>query len=77
MLAEAICFFVQGYLTIVVILVASWGSAGDDAGDAPQLKLARCFSLDEIKSFTNNFSTDNEIGSGGYGKVRNLLFHCL
>ncbi|KAG6518121.1 hypothetical protein ZIOFF_021523 [Zingiber officinale] len=48
---------------------ASWGSAGDDAGDAPQLKLARCFSLDEIKRFTNNFSTDNEIGSGGYGKV--------
>lgn len=68
----------KAFFTVVVIgVVASWGSAGDDAGDAPQLKLARCFSLDEIKRFTNNFSTDNEIGSGGYGKVRNLLFHYL
>ncbi|WOL06826.1 putative leucine-rich repeat receptor-like protein kinase [Canna indica] len=49
---------------------ASWGSAGgEDAGDAPQLRLARCFSLEEMKKFTDDFSEDNKIGSGGYGKV--------
>ncbi|CAL9196240.1 unnamed protein product [Musa hybrid cultivar] len=48
---------------------ASWGSTGGDAGDAPQLKLARCFSLDELRKCTDDFSKDNEIGSGGYGKV--------
>ncbi|CAL9105922.1 unnamed protein product [Musa acuminata var. zebrina] len=48
---------------------ASWGSTGEDAGDAPHLKLARCFSLDELRKFTDGFSVDNEIGSGGYGKV--------
>ncbi|URD93569.1 Leucine-rich repeat receptor-like protein kinase [Musa troglodytarum] len=48
---------------------ASWGSTGEDAGDAPHIKLARCFSLDELRKFTDGFSVDNEIGSGGYGKV--------
>ncbi|WOK95895.1 putative leucine-rich repeat receptor-like protein kinase [Canna indica] len=48
---------------------ASWGSFGEDAGDAPQLKGARCFSLDELKRCTDDFSKANEIGSGGYGKV--------
>ncbi|RWR90748.1 Protein kinase domain-containing protein [Cinnamomum micranthum f. kanehirae] len=48
---------------------ASWGSRTKDSGGAPQLKGARCFSYDELKSSTNNFSESNEIGSGGYGKV--------
>ncbi|RWR90747.1 putative leucine-rich repeat receptor-like protein kinase [Cinnamomum micranthum f. kanehirae] len=48
---------------------ASWGSRTKDSGGAPQLKGARCFSYDELKSSTNNFSESNEIGSGGYGMV--------
>ncbi|RWW29108.1 hypothetical protein BHE74_00027622 [Ensete ventricosum] len=52
---------------------ASWGSTGEDAGDAPHIRLARCFSLDELRKFTDGFSVDNEIGSGGYGKVKNLV----
>ncbi|BFG36680.1 hypothetical protein CerSpe_229550 [Prunus speciosa] len=48
---------------------ASWASSGKDSGGAPQLKGARCFSFDELKKCTNNFSDSNEIGSGGYGKV--------
>ncbi|XP_042393199.1 leucine-rich repeat receptor protein kinase HPCA1-like [Zingiber officinale] len=48
---------------------AYWGSFGEDAGDAPQLRGARTFSLDELKKCTNDFSRVNEIGSGGYGKV--------
>ncbi|RWR90742.1 putative leucine-rich repeat receptor-like protein kinase [Cinnamomum micranthum f. kanehirae] len=48
---------------------ASWGSRAKDSGGAPQLKGARCFSYDELKSSTNNFSESNEIGSGGYGMV--------
>uniref|UniRef100_A0A7N0T3A2 non-specific serine/threonine protein kinase n=1 Tax=Kalanchoe fedtschenkoi TaxID=63787 RepID=A0A7N0T3A2_KALFE len=53
---------------------ASWAPSGSDTGGAPQLKGARWFSYDEIKKCTNNFSSNNEIGSGGYGKVyRGLL----
>ncbi|XP_058075188.1 leucine-rich repeat receptor protein kinase HPCA1-like [Magnolia sinica] len=48
---------------------ASWGLSSGDSGGAPQLKGARCFSYDELKKATNNFSEINEIGSGGYGKV--------
>ncbi|KAJ1285944.1 hypothetical protein BS78_03G315800, partial [Paspalum vaginatum] len=48
---------------------ASWGIAKKDSGGAPQLKGARFFSFDELKSCTNNFAENNEIGSGGYGKV--------
>ncbi|XP_042007347.1 leucine-rich repeat receptor protein kinase HPCA1-like isoform X2 [Salvia splendens] len=40
-----------------------------DSGGVPQLKGGRSFTFEEIKKFTNNFSTSNEIGSGGYGKV--------
>ncbi|GKV31595.1 hypothetical protein SLEP1_g40272 [Rubroshorea leprosula] len=35
----------------------------------PQLKGARCFSFEELKKYTNNFSEANDIGFGGYGKV--------
>ncbi|KAL3506931.1 hypothetical protein ACH5RR_032313 [Cinchona calisaya] len=48
---------------------ASWAPSGKDSGGAPQLKGARWFSYDELKKSTNNFSDNNEIGSGGYGKV--------
>ncbi|KAH9332016.1 hypothetical protein KI387_004124, partial [Taxus chinensis] len=48
----------------------SWGLAsGEISGDAPKLKGARWFSFEELRLATNNFSTQNVIGSGGYGKV--------
>ncbi|KAL1556872.1 leucine-rich repeat receptor protein kinase HPCA1-like isoform X3 [Salvia divinorum] len=46
----------------------SW-DPNTDSGGVPQLKGGRSFTFEEIKKFTNNFSTSNEIGSGGYGKV--------
>eukprot|EP00253_Pinus_taeda_P001446 PITA_01446 len=50
---------------------ASWGKGSRrESGNAPKLKGARFFSFQELKMATNNFSKDNEIGSGGYGKVR-------
>lgn len=49
---------------------ASWDvTSREDSGDAPKLKSTRVYSLQELKLATNNFSGDNEIGSGGYGKV--------
>ena len=39
------------------------------SGSIPQLKGARCFSFEEVKKYTNNFSDANDVGSGGYGKV--------
>ncbi|KAK6257802.1 hypothetical protein QUC31_001261 [Theobroma cacao] len=48
---------------------ASWAPSGRDSGGAPQLKGARWFSYDELKKCTNNFSENNELGFGGYGKV--------
>ncbi|XP_021299996.1 probable leucine-rich repeat receptor-like protein kinase At5g49770 [Herrania umbratica] len=48
---------------------ASWAPSGKDSGGAPQLKGARWFSYDELKKCTNNFSENNELGFGGYGKV--------
>ncbi|KAL6960798.1 hypothetical protein U1Q18_038561 [Sarracenia purpurea var. burkii] len=47
---------------------ASW-DPNKSSGDIPQLKGARCFSFEELKKCTNNFSEANSIGSGGYGKV--------
>ncbi|GLT44530.1 hypothetical protein SLA2020_184190 [Shorea laevis] len=38
-------------------------------GSIPQLKSARCFSFEELKKYTDNFSEASDIGSGGYGKV--------
>ncbi|KAF7842841.1 putative leucine-rich repeat receptor-like protein kinase [Senna tora] len=35
----------------------------------PQLKGIKQFSFVEIQKYTRNFSQDNDIGSGGYGKV--------
>ncbi|KAJ4795968.1 Leucine-rich repeat protein kinase family protein [Rhynchospora pubera] len=48
---------------------ASWGSGGKDDGAAPQLKGAKYFTFEELKKCTGNFSENNEIGQGGYGKV--------
>ncbi|KAH7520882.1 hypothetical protein FEM48_Zijuj08G0192800 [Ziziphus jujuba var. spinosa] len=45
-----------------------WDANKISAG-APQLKGARWFSYEELAKYTNNFSTANEIGSGGFGKV--------
>ncbi|XWS18045.1 hypothetical protein CRYUN_Cryun32bG0008500 [Craigia yunnanensis] len=47
---------------------AHWDSK-KSSGSIPQLKGARCFSFEELKKYTNNFSEANGIGSGGYGKV--------
>ncbi|KAG0553800.1 hypothetical protein KC19_12G040100 [Ceratodon purpureus] len=46
---------------------AGWKNVED--GAAPNLKGARWFSFDDIKRMTNNFSDDNVLGEGGYGKV--------
>nr|XP_023895098.1 probable leucine-rich repeat receptor-like protein kinase At5g49770 [Quercus suber] len=39
------------------------------SGGVPQLKGARCFYFDELKKYTNKFSEETSIGSGGCGKV--------
>ncbi|KAJ4787349.1 Leucine-rich repeat protein kinase family protein [Rhynchospora pubera] len=48
---------------------ASWGSMGEESGEAPKLRGAKAFTFDELKMYTNNFREINIIGSGGYGKV--------
>ncbi|KAL6624587.1 hypothetical protein ACP70R_031908 [Stipagrostis hirtigluma subsp. patula] len=48
---------------------ASWGSMGEDIGEAPKLKSARFFKLEELKLCTNDFREINAIGAGGYGRV--------
>ncbi|XP_038905470.1 probable leucine-rich repeat receptor-like protein kinase At5g49770 isoform X3 [Benincasa hispida] len=48
---------------------AFWVPSGNDSGSAPQLKGARWFSYDELKKCTDNFSTSNVVGSGGFGMV--------
>lgn len=47
---------------------ATWDSV-KDSGGVPQLKGVKCFTFEELKKYTNNFSESNYIGSGGYGKV--------
>ncbi|XP_073123121.1 leucine-rich repeat receptor protein kinase HPCA1-like [Henckelia pumila] len=49
--------------------IITWPSSGRDNGGAPQLKGAHWFSHAELKKCTSNFSDNNQIGSGGYGKV--------
>lgn len=56
--------------------VASWGTTTKESGDAPELKGARWFSWADLKKATNDFSEDNEIGAGGYGKVGRLIQIC-
>ncbi|XP_015693347.1 leucine-rich repeat receptor protein kinase HPCA1-like [Oryza brachyantha] len=48
---------------------ASWGSMGQDIGEAPKIKSARCFKLEDLKLSTNDFREINAIGAGGYGTV--------
>jgi hypothetical protein len=48
---------------------ASWGSMGEDIGEAPKLKSAKFFTLEELKLCTNDFREINAIGAGGYGTV--------
>ncbi|KQK07664.1 probable leucine-rich repeat receptor-like protein kinase At5g49770 [Brachypodium distachyon] len=48
---------------------ASWGSTEEDIGEAPKLKSARCFTLEELRLSTNDFREINAIGAGGYGTV--------
>ncbi|WVZ90463.1 hypothetical protein U9M48_036764 [Paspalum notatum var. saurae] len=48
---------------------ASWGSMGEDIGEAPKLKSSRFFTLEELKLCTNDFREINAIGAGGYGRV--------
>lgn len=59
----------------ILILAASW-DPNSDSGGVPQLTGARSFSFEEIKKCTNNFSTNNDIGSGGYGKVSSVICEC-
>ncbi|KAG0622381.1 hypothetical protein M758_3G093100 [Ceratodon purpureus] len=46
---------------------AAWQNI--EGASAPQLKGANWFNFDDIKRMTNNFSEENELGEGGYGKV--------
>lgn len=62
---------------LLSLFAASWGSNGEEDGEAPQIKLARYFSLDDLRKITDGFSEDNAIGSGGYGKVMNTLYIML
>ncbi|XP_037496990.1 LOW QUALITY PROTEIN: probable leucine-rich repeat receptor-like protein kinase At5g49770 [Jatropha curcas] len=50
-------------------IVAHWDSTKNSGADIPKIKAAKCFSFEELKRYTNNFSEANDIGSGGYGKV--------
>ena len=56
---------------------ASWGSMGEDIGEAPKLKNARFFTLEELKLCTNDFREINAIGAGGYGRVNKRFFFKL
>ncbi|KAG4401457.1 hypothetical protein GLYMA_07G270700v4 [Glycine max] len=45
------------------------GDPIDSNSGIPQLKGTRRFFFEELQKYTNKFSQDNDIGSGGYGKV--------
>ncbi|KAJ9162732.1 hypothetical protein P3X46_022488 [Hevea brasiliensis] len=47
---------------------ASW-DRNESALSRPQINGVRCFTFEELKKCTNNFSDANIIGIGGYGKV--------
>ncbi|KAL8130397.1 hypothetical protein V2J09_019552 [Rumex salicifolius] len=47
---------------------ASW-DPNQGGGDIPQIKESRWYSFEDMRSITENFSEENEIGRGGYGKV--------
>uniref|UniRef100_A0A1D1ZFZ8 non-specific serine/threonine protein kinase n=3 Tax=Anthurium amnicola TaxID=1678845 RepID=A0A1D1ZFZ8_9ARAE len=47
---------------------ATW-DPNKSSGSVPCIRGPRCFTFDELKQSTNNFSDANDIGSGGYGKV--------
>ncbi|XP_071726031.1 leucine-rich repeat receptor protein kinase HPCA1-like [Rutidosis leptorrhynchoides] len=47
---------------------ASW-DPDKGIGGCPQLKGARSFTFEELKTCTNNFAATSNIGSGGYGMV--------
>lgn len=46
-----------------------WRGKRKQLGDEIRLKGARHFSLDELRTATNNFAEESVIGVGGYGKV--------
>ena len=56
------------------IFAVKWGKGkGENELEAPQIQTARFFSYQEIKKITNNFSEENVLGVGGYGKVLQSL----
>ncbi|KAG5525671.1 hypothetical protein RHGRI_032087 [Rhododendron griersonianum] len=55
---------------------ASW-NPNTTSGGVPLLQVAKCFSYDDLKKYTNNFAEANSIGSGGYGKVNFFIFYLL
>jgi len=54
---------------------AGSGDPIDSNSGIPQLKGTRRFFFEELQKYTNKFSQDNDIGSGGYGKVFNVSFY--
>ncbi|KAL6176283.1 hypothetical protein ACLB2K_052917 [Fragaria x ananassa] len=46
-----------------------WDVNDKSRGSVPQLNGARSFSFEELMQYSNNFSEENNVGSGGYGKV--------
>jgi len=50
---------------------------GEGIGEAPKLKNARFFTLEELKLCTNDFREINAIGAGGYGRVNERFFFKL
>jgi hypothetical protein len=77
-----LCFLLgnctQGISWIYFVSFSAHWESNNGVGGVPQLKGARCFSFEELKKYTNNFSETNDIGSGEYGKVKfDYLSHSL